>query len=77
MCRFFVGFALHFKVNGGVCVSDNEDWRDGFLWFTEWDGVYEGQIITLTAFDIYGEIARYMKNRVVQTELLCFFLPFN
>lgn len=37
--------AVCFRVNGGAALYKGEDFRDGFVWFTEWDNRFEGEII--------------------------------
>ncbi len=51
--------AVCFQVNGGVALYSGDDFRDGFIWFTEWDGRrFEGDIIC----DDMGKIAEYLKT---------------
>ncbi len=47
--------AVCFRVNGGVALYNGEDFRDGFVWFTEWDNRFEGEIIC----DEWDKIAEY------------------
>ncbi len=49
--------AVCFRVNGGVALYNGEDFRDGFVWFTEWDGRFEGEIIC----DDWDKIAEYKR----------------
>ena len=49
--------AICFRVNGGVALYNGEDFRDGFVWFTEWDGRFEGEIIC----DDWDKIAEYKR----------------
>ncbi len=49
--------AICCRVNGGSALYNGEDFRDGFIWFTEWDGRFMGDIIC----DDYAKIAEYMK----------------
>lgn len=49
--------AVCFRVNGGVALYSGDDFRDGFIWFTEWDGRFEGDIIS----DNWEKIAEYLK----------------
>ncbi len=49
--------AVCFRVNGGVALYNGEDFRDGFIWFTEWDNRFEGEIIC----DDWDRIAEYKK----------------
>ena len=49
--------AVCFRVNGGAALYKGEDFRDGFVWFTEWDNRFEGEIIC----DDWDKIAEYKK----------------
>ena len=49
--------AVCFRVNGGAALYNGEDFRDGFVWFTEWDNRFEGEIIC----DDWDKIAEYKK----------------
>ena len=49
--------AVCFRVNGGAALYNGEDFRDGFVWFTEWDNRFEGEIIC----DSWDKIAEYKK----------------
>ena len=52
--------AVCFRVNGGAALYNGEDFRDGFVWFTEWnnrDHCFEGEIIC----DDWDKIAEYKK----------------
>ena len=49
--------AVCFRVNGGVALYNGEDFKDGFVWFTEWDNRFEGEIIC----DDWDKIAEYKK----------------
>ncbi|MBO5212120.1 MAG: helix-turn-helix transcriptional regulator [Clostridia bacterium] len=49
--------AICFRINGGVALYNGEDFRDGFVWFTEWDNRFEGNIIC----DDWDKIAEYKK----------------
>ena len=49
--------AVCFRVNGGAALYNGEDFRDGFVWFTEWDNRFEGEIIC----DDWNKIAEYKK----------------
>lgn len=49
--------AVCFCVNGGAALYNGEDFRDGFIWFTEWDNRFEGEIIC----DDWDKIAEYKK----------------
>ncbi len=49
--------AVCFRINGGVALYNGEDFRDGFVWFTEWDNRFEGDIIC----DDWDKIAEYKK----------------
>ncbi len=49
--------AVCFLVNGGAALYNGEDFRDGFVWFTEWDNRFEGEIIC----DDWDKIAEYKK----------------
>ena len=49
--------AVCFRVNGGAALYSGEDFRDGFVWFTEWDKRFEGEIIC----DDWDKIAEYKK----------------
>jgi len=49
--------AICCRVNGGAALYSGEDFRDGFIWFTEWDGRFTGDIIC----EDYGKIAGYLK----------------
>ena len=46
-----------FRVNGGAALYNGEDFREGFVWFTEWDNRFEGEIIC----DDWDKIAEYKK----------------
>ncbi|MBE6724088.1 MAG: helix-turn-helix transcriptional regulator [Ruminococcaceae bacterium] len=48
--------AIVCKNNGGAALTDG-DLRDGFVWFTEWDGRFEGEIIS----DDWDKIAHYFR----------------
>ena len=50
--------AVCFRVNGGAALYSGEDFRDGFVWFTEWDNRFEGEIIC----DDWDKIAEYKKT---------------
>ena len=47
--------AVCFRVNGGAALYNGEDFREGFVWFTEWDNRFEGEIIC----DDWDKIAEY------------------
>ncbi|MBQ3528400.1 MAG: helix-turn-helix transcriptional regulator [Clostridia bacterium] len=47
--------AVRFHINGGVALYNGNDFRDGFVWFTEWDNTFEGNIIS----DDWDKIAEY------------------
>ena len=49
--------AVCFKINGGIPMYSGEDFRDGFIWFTEWNGRFEGEIIC----DDWQKIAGYLE----------------
>lgn len=49
--------AVCFRVNGGAALYNGEDFRDGFIWFTEWDNRFEGEIIC----DDWDKISEYKK----------------
>ena len=49
--------AVCFRVNGGAALYNGKDFRDGFVWFTEWDNRFEGEIIC----DDWDKIAEYKK----------------
>ncbi len=49
--------AVCFRVNGGAALYNGEDFRDGFIWFTEWDNCFEGEIIC----DDWNKISEYKK----------------
>jgi len=49
--------AVCFRVNGGAALYNGEDFRDGFVWFTEWDNRFEGEIIC----DDWDKISEYKK----------------
>ena len=49
--------AICFRVNGGAALYNGEDFREGFVWFTEWDNRFEGEIIC----DDWDKIAEYKK----------------
>lgn len=49
--------AVNFRVNGGAALYNGDSFRDGFIWFTEWDGRFEGDIIC----DDWGKIAEYLR----------------
>ena len=46
--------AVCFKVNGGVALYKGNDFKDGFIWFNEWDERFEGDIIS-DNWDIISE----------------------
>lgn len=50
--------AVCFRVNGGVALYSGADFREGFVWFTEWDDRLEGEIIC----DDWHKIAEYKKT---------------
>lgn len=50
--------AVCFRVNGGVALYNGEDFKEGFIWFTEWDGRFEGDIIC----DNWKKISEYLKT---------------
>ncbi len=50
--------AICCRVNGGAALYSGEDFRNGFIWFTEWDGRFTGDIVC----DNYEKIAGYMKT---------------
>ncbi len=50
--------AICCRVNGGAALYDGEDFRDGFIWFTEWGDRFSGDIIA----EDYGKIASFMKT---------------
>ncbi len=47
--------AVCFRVNGGAALYTGDDFRDGFIWFTEWDDGFEGEIIC----DKWDKICEY------------------
>ncbi|MBQ7380263.1 MAG: helix-turn-helix transcriptional regulator [Clostridia bacterium] len=52
--------AICFRVNGGAALYSGKDFRDGFVWFTEWDNRdnrFEGEIIC----NDWDKIAEYKK----------------
>lgn len=49
--------AVCFRVNGGAALYNGEDFREGFVWFTEWDNRFEGEIIC----NDWDKIAEYKK----------------
>ena len=49
--------AVCFRVNGGAALYNGEDFREGFVWFIEWDNRFEGEIIC----DDWDKIAEYKK----------------
>lgn len=49
--------AVCFRVNGGVALYNGESFKDGFIWFTEWDGRFKGDIIC----DNWEKTAEYLK----------------
>ena len=49
--------AVCFRVNGGAALYNGKDFREGFVWFTEWDNSFEGEIIC----DDWDKIAEYKK----------------
>jgi len=49
--------AICCRVNGGAALYNGEDFREGFIWFTEWDTEFRGDIIC----DDYEKIAEYLK----------------
>ena len=49
--------AVCFRVTGGAALYNGENFRDGFIWFTEWDNRFEGEIIC----DDWDKIAEYKK----------------
>ncbi len=50
--------AVCFRVNGGSALYSGESFRDGFVWFTEWDGRFEAEIIC----DDWEKTAKYLKT---------------
>lgn len=50
--------AICCRVNGGAALYSGDDFRDGFIWFTEWDGRFIGDIVC----DNYEKIADYLKT---------------
>ena len=50
--------AVCFRVNGGAALYDGEDFRDGFIWFTEWDDRIEGDIFC----DDMETVVRWLKT---------------
>ncbi len=50
--------AVCFRINGGVALYDGESFKDGFVWFTEWDNHFEGDIVC----DDLDKIAEYKKT---------------
>ena len=44
--------------NGGAALYDGEDFRNGFVWFTEWNGQFNGCIVS----EDYRKIAEYLKT---------------
>ncbi len=50
--------AICCRVNGGAALYSGEDFRDGFIWFTEWDGRFMGDIVC----EDYERIAEYLKT---------------
>ncbi len=50
--------AICCRVNGGTALYSGEDFRDGFIWFTEWDGRFTGDIVC----EDYEKIAGYLKT---------------
>lgn len=49
--------AVCFRVNGGAALYNGEDFRSGFVWFTEWDNCFEGEIVC----NDWDKIAEYKK----------------
>ncbi len=49
--------AIDCKNNGGAALAEG-DLRDGFVWFTEWDGRFEGEIIS----NDWDKIAHYLRT---------------
>jgi len=49
--------AVCMRVTGGAALYNGEDFKDGFVWFTEWDNRFEGEIIC----DDWDRIAEYKK----------------
>ena len=52
--------AICCRVNGGATLYSGEDFRDGFIWFTEWDGRFMGDIVC----EDYEKIADYLKTEI-------------
>jgi len=50
--------AICCRVNGGVALYNGEGFRDGFIWFSEWNGRFMGDIIC----EDYEKIAEYLKT---------------
>ncbi len=50
--------AICCRVNGGAALYSGEDFLDGFIWFTEWDGRFMGDIVC----EDYERIAGYLKT---------------
>ena len=51
------GLAVYYLINGGVALYQG-DWRDGFVWFTEWDGRFTGEILCAD----YEKTAAYLRT---------------
>ena len=49
--------AVCFRVNGGAALYNGDDFRAGFIWFTEWDNKIQGEIIC----NDWDRIAQYKK----------------
>ena len=50
--------AICCRVNGGAALYSSDDFRDGFIWFTEWDDRFMGDIVC----DDYEKISGYLKT---------------
>lgn len=50
--------AICFRINGGVALYDGESFKNGFVWFSEWDNRFEGDIIC----NDWNKIAEYKKT---------------
>ncbi|MBE6651063.1 MAG: helix-turn-helix transcriptional regulator [Ruminococcaceae bacterium] len=49
--------AVCFRINGGVALYNGESFKEGFVWFTEWNNRFEGEIVC----DDWDKIAEYIR----------------
>lgn len=49
--------AVCFRINGGVALYNGKSFKDGFIWFTEWNDRFEGEIVC----NDWNKIAEYKR----------------